>query len=158
VPDDDDHGEQLMKRLLNRSDRSKGQALVEFALVFPILILLIFGLLDFGRVLYTQNALSQSAREGARWGSVQARSSTDIDGIEDFTLGRLSGVDTDAVSVTATCIRPGDIVLPCQAEDTLEVHVETSLEMVTPVIAQLMQAVGANPITLTATSQVVVNN
>jgi Flp pilus assembly protein TadG len=139
-------------------DRSRGQALVEFAFVLPILLLLIFGLVDFGRALFTLNTLSQGAREGARWGSVQARSATDIDGIEDYTVSRLVGLDEDLVTVEVTCIRPGDIVLPCAADDTLEVHVETTFSMATPIIAQLMEAIGANPMTLSSTSQVVVNN
>ena len=147
-----------MKLLRRTEDRSRGQALVEFALVFPILALLIFGLVDFGRVVYTQNAISQAAREGARWGSVQARSATDIPGIEDYTVEVMSGVSPDRVTVEATCIRPGTVVMPCQTDDTLEVYVETSVVLVTPIIAQIMETLGANPIELTATSQVVVNN
>lgn len=146
-------------KLLHRSkDRSRGQALVEFALVMPILFLVIFALVDFGRVIYTQNAISQGAREGARWGSVQARSATDIVGIEEYTFEALAGLNAGRVNVQATCIRPGSVVMACQADDTLEVHVETTVELATPLIAQLMQAIGANPIDLTATSQVVVNN
>lgn len=147
-----------MKLLRRSHDRSRGQALVEFALVLPILFLLIFALVDFGRVIYTQNAISQGAREGARWGSVQARSANDIPGIEDYTFETLAGLSAGRVSVEASCIRPGDVVVACRAEDTLEVHVETTVELATPIIAQLMQAIGANPIQLTATSQVVVNN
>jgi Flp pilus assembly protein TadG len=146
-------------KLLHRSeDQSRGQALVEFALVVPILFLLIFALVDFGRVIYTQNSIAQGAREGARWGSVQARSATDIPGIEDYTFEALAGLGAGGVTVEATCIRPGTVVMPCQADDTLEVQVETTVELATPLIAQLMQAIGANPIELSATSQVVVNN
>ena len=43
-----------------------GQALVEFALVFPIFMLMLFGLIDVGRLVYTNSAVSQAAREGAR--------------------------------------------------------------------------------------------
>lgn len=147
-----------MSAMRRPHDRSRGQALVEFALVLPILFLLIFALVDFGRVIYTQNAIAQGAREGARWGSVQARSASDIPGIEDYTFEVLAGLNSGRVSVDATCIRPGTIVMPCQADDTLEVHIETTVELATPIIAQLMQALGANPLELSATSQVVVNN
>lgn len=44
----------------------RGQGLVEFALVLPIFLLAVFGLLDVGRLVYTNSALSQAAREGAR--------------------------------------------------------------------------------------------
>ena len=49
-----------------------GQALVEFALVLPIFLLLLFGLIDVGRLVYTWNALNQAAREGARYGRTAA--------------------------------------------------------------------------------------
>lgn len=48
-----------------------GQALVEFALVIPIFLLCFFGLVDGARAVYTWNALSQAAREGARLASVE---------------------------------------------------------------------------------------
>ena len=52
--------------------RSSGQALVEFALVFPIFMLLLVALVDFGRGIYAYNTISQAAREGTRLASVQA--------------------------------------------------------------------------------------
>ena len=51
---------------------SRGQAIVEFALVIPLFVLLLFGLIDLGRYVYLNNTLSQAAREGARLASVQA--------------------------------------------------------------------------------------
>ena len=47
------------------SDR-RGQALVEFALVLPILLLFIFGIIDAGRLIYTYNTVANSARDSAR--------------------------------------------------------------------------------------------
>ncbi len=52
--------------------RSRGQSLVEFALVLPIFILFLFGLIDGGRLVYQHSVLSQAAREGARLASVEA--------------------------------------------------------------------------------------
>ena len=43
-----------------------GQSLVEMALVLPVLALLTFGLLDFGRAYYYQVSITNAAREGAR--------------------------------------------------------------------------------------------
>jgi TadE-like protein len=51
----------------------RGQALVEFALVFPVFMLILFGVIEVGRFVYTDNALSQAAREGARLAAVEAR-------------------------------------------------------------------------------------
>lgn len=52
--------------------RSEGQGLVEFALVLPIFMLLLFGLIDVGRFVYMNSTLSQAAREGARLAATEA--------------------------------------------------------------------------------------
>jgi hypothetical protein len=65
----------MMDRLGLRQRRRNGragQALVEFALVFPIFFLMLMGLVDVGRFVYTDSTLSQAAREGARVGAVEA--------------------------------------------------------------------------------------
>ncbi|MEJ7749458.1 MAG: TadE/TadG family type IV pilus assembly protein, partial [Candidatus Limnocylindrales bacterium] len=52
---------------------------MEFALVLPVFLLLLFGLIDGGRYVFVNSTLSNAAREGARLGSVEAsyRGSTD---------------------------------------------------------------------------------
>ena len=55
-----------------RRQRSRGQSLVEFALVFPIFILLVFGLIDMGRYAYVNSTISQAAREATRVAAVEA--------------------------------------------------------------------------------------
>ncbi|MEW6751086.1 MAG: TadE/TadG family type IV pilus assembly protein [Candidatus Latescibacterota bacterium] len=47
-----------------------GNAVVEFALVLPILFLLVFGITEFGRALMTSNVLYSAAREGARLAAI----------------------------------------------------------------------------------------
>ena len=58
----------MMKRLA----RPEGQTLVEFALVLPIFVLIVVGIFDAGRAVYTNSVLSQAAREGARLAAVEA--------------------------------------------------------------------------------------
>jgi Flp pilus assembly protein TadG len=50
--------------------RDRGAAAVEFALVLPVLLLILFAIIDFGRLLNAQITLSQAAREGARLGAL----------------------------------------------------------------------------------------
>jgi Flp pilus assembly protein TadG len=52
------------------SARSRGQALAEFALVFPIFLLILFSIIDFGRYVYYVQILNNAAREGARYAIV----------------------------------------------------------------------------------------
>lgn len=59
----------LMRPARRRSDPS-GQALVEFALVFPIVVLMLAAILQFGLIFSSQIGLTNSVREAARYGSV----------------------------------------------------------------------------------------
>ena len=56
--------ERMMRRIRKEE---KGQAMVEFALVLPILLCLLCGILDFGWLYYNQITLNNAAREGARY-------------------------------------------------------------------------------------------
>ncbi len=49
----------------------RGQTLVEFALVLPIFLVMLFGLFDAGRYVYMSSVVSQAAREGARLAAVE---------------------------------------------------------------------------------------
>lgn len=60
-----------------RSER--GAELIEFALVFPILILLIAGIFDFGMMFRTFEAVTNSAREGARVGVLPGYADADVE-------------------------------------------------------------------------------
>ena len=50
--------------------RSRGQTLVEFALVFPVITLLAFGFIDVGRAVFEHNTLTNAARTSARVAAV----------------------------------------------------------------------------------------
>lgn len=56
-----------MKHLFSQ----RGGSMVEFALILPILIVLLFGIIEFGILIYNQQVLTNAAREGARRGIVQ---------------------------------------------------------------------------------------
>ena len=106
-----------------RKRRERGQSLVETAVVFPILLLLVAAIVDFGRVFDVYIVLTNAAREGARWGSVNPQlseteveqividdvlgSGTNITPIDVFdgdnvtVLGQEAG--SEEVTVTVTC-------------------------------------------------------
>jgi len=52
--------------------QQKGQSLVEFALLLPMLVVILFGAVEFGRLWMTMNVLTGAAREGARVAAVTA--------------------------------------------------------------------------------------
>jgi len=57
---------------MRRRQRSRGQALVEFALALPIFLLLMMAVFDLGRAIYMYNGVAEAARELARVTSVYA--------------------------------------------------------------------------------------
>jgi hypothetical protein len=57
--------------------RRRGQSLVEFSLVAPVLIMILFLMIDFGRLIYTFGAISWATREGARLISLAPQQATD---------------------------------------------------------------------------------
>ncbi|SEM94146.1 TadE-like protein [Mesobacillus persicus] len=56
----------------------KGQSLVEFALVVPILALLLFGIVDFGRIFHAYLTIDHAGREAARAASI-GKSKTEVE-------------------------------------------------------------------------------
>ncbi|MDE2343793.1 MAG: pilus assembly protein [Betaproteobacteria bacterium] len=52
--------------------KEAGSVVVEFALVLPLLLLILFGTIEFGIMMYDQAIITNAAREGARWGAVQS--------------------------------------------------------------------------------------
>jgi hypothetical protein len=53
-----------------KKQKTRAQSLVEFAILLPIFLLVVLGIFDLGRVIYTLSALHNAAREGARYGAV----------------------------------------------------------------------------------------
>lgn len=62
-------------RRAGRPSRSRGQALVEFALVAPIFFLLLFGIIEAGRFILYYQTLNNATREGARYAIVHGSNS-----------------------------------------------------------------------------------
>lgn len=55
--------------------RTRGQSAVEFALAFPVVVLLILGLVDLGRLMWAYQSLAHAVREGARYAIVHGSAS-----------------------------------------------------------------------------------
>lgn len=89
--------------------RTKAQGMVEFALVLPILLLLVFGIIEFGRLLFMFASVSSASREGARYGAAAGyfggvQRFEDCTGIEDaaIRIGRFAGVGSSDVAIQYT--------------------------------------------------------
>lgn len=68
--------------------REEGQSLVEFALILPLLLLLLVGIFDFGRIFYTHLHLELITQESVRMGGLGQNDETIRSHIhEQFTMG-----------------------------------------------------------------------
>jgi Flp pilus assembly protein TadG len=67
-----------MTFIRDRKSREEGVAAVEFALILPVLALILFGVLEFGRVWSQYQVFQGAAREGARCAAVASTSECDI--------------------------------------------------------------------------------
>jgi hypothetical protein len=106
----------------------RGAALVEMALLTPLLLLLVFGIVDLGRALYTHVTIQEAAQEGALYGSFAPGDHIDtvarvVDSVNNPTL--VSG------EVTVMCV-PVDPLDPADSPDIV-VRVSHDLDLITPI-------------------------
>ena len=138
--------------------RTRGQAMVEFALIAPIFFIIVFGVVDMARYVYTLNTLQQVARESARVGSVAIRptectTTSRVNCVKTVAIGRAIAIGLKASDITVTCehvevdgtvSNVTDIDGECAATDMLVVKVQTDFTLVTPLIGQFINKVGLN--------------
>ena len=133
----------MLSRLKNIK-KNKGQALVEMALLLPILLLLVFGMIDFGRVLQTNLAATEASREIARVAALMGTDSAAETTIATVKTNAIAGL-TSGNTVTVT-ITPSTSARTNGAE--VKVVVQTNVDIITPLINTML----ANPFPVSATT------
>jgi Flp pilus assembly protein TadG len=104
-----------MSRVTRHRTSEDGQALVEFALVLPLLLMMVFGILEFGVLMMNETRIQNAAAAGARAGSLKgANSSMAVAAVNAAATGLVScplstPTATNAgspqqVTVTASCV------------------------------------------------------
>jgi hypothetical protein len=112
--------------------RRRGQALVELALILPVMLFLIVGALDLGRVFYSKIAVTDAAKEGALVASQGGTGSEITTAVLTEAKGGL--VEIQAANVSAgTCP-----VNPNGATPPVAVTVETPFHAVTPIVSSIL--------------------
>jgi hypothetical protein len=90
--------------------KSSGQAIVEFVLIIPVVLLLVMGALDLGRAFFVKIALTNSAREGAYYLSYHPSDKTTCDPLNPSVCywGTIQAVQREAVSAGVN-IQPANV-------------------------------------------------
>ena len=109
-----------MRRLVRSQ---AGQAIVETAIVLPVVILLLFAMLDAGRVFHAWIVVTNGAREGAR--AAAARQDNTV--VNSRIDQAMAGVNTYSVSINPA-------VLPGPSGNPVTVTVSTDVDIITPII------------------------
>lgn len=129
----------IRNRKVGAGSSDTGQALVEFALVLPIFIWLVFGMIDFGRVLNAQLMVQNASRAGARAASIAET---------DSQIQQLVAQDVSSVMASHLTVS----IQPTQSQRTsgkqTSVTVSYPVSLSTPVLAQMM----SNPFVVTSTT------
>ena len=93
-------------RLLNSQRRragERGSTLVEGALCFTVFLMIIFGTIDFGRMVFAYNFVSYSAREATRYALAHGtKYPVSADNLTTFVKNEAIGLDPSAITVTPT--------------------------------------------------------
>jgi Flp pilus assembly protein TadG len=85
--------------LRRRTRRRRGASAVEFALCVPVLLLVLFAIVEYSRVLQIQNAVRQAAFEGARAGVALDAVTSDVTTAANNIINAL-GIKGATVTVT----------------------------------------------------------
>jgi hypothetical protein len=94
-----------MRKLLSKD--KDGQSVVEFALVLPVLLLVLFGITEFGRAIMVTNILNTASREGARLAAVPpVGDSLSVGAVRDRVLEVLNAANIEADSIAIEFLPP----------------------------------------------------
>ena len=117
----------------------RGQATVEYALVVPLIFLLVFGLFDFGRLFFTEMTLQYALRAAARYAVTgnhlpnpanPSQFLTRVASIEQVAQRYAMGIDVSGLQISSTS---GGAGMP---GDTVTLSLQHTLVLMTPIIGQ----------------------
>jgi Flp pilus assembly protein TadG len=135
---------------IGRRSTSRGQALVEFVFAAPLLFMLLFGVIEAGRLIWTNHEVTNGTREGARRalvGGANATTQATEASIRDAILSRTAGLDGSRLSLDPPPTNLGGV-----PGTTVVV---TTRYQYQPIVGMIF---GTGTITLTARSEVIIQH
>jgi len=100
-----------MKKMIERLRCQKGVAAIEFAIILPVLMMIILGIIEFGLLMYDKQVITNASREGARAGVVVRKPQlTDLqvqDVVNDYISTNLVSFGSTPTSPVITINRTG---------------------------------------------------
>jgi PKD repeat protein len=125
--------------------RTRGQALVEFALLLPVFLLLLVVAVDFGRLFFTYIQINNAAREGANYA---IHDPTNTVAIKNQAIGEKNAqaqVGENAINLATSCANEFGVAISCALAEggtgsgsTITVTVNEPFRFLTPVIGAIL--------------------
>lgn len=123
---------------MTKRDRRHGQSLVEFALILPIFLLVIFGIVDLGRGVYAYNTIQNAARQGVRVAIVDQNTDVIVQEVRDHAVG----LDIASSDVTVSFLQPDTMTTPCNTPIAISCEIEILVQYqftpATPIIGNIV--------------------
>jgi Flp pilus assembly protein TadG len=136
------------KSMLPRAHPRRGQALAEMAIILPILLLLVFGIIEMSNAWRSFQVVTNAAREGARVGVIATSTLPEVTSRIDQHL-ESGGLDPSARTLTVTCVISGAPELGLCQNTGQEFRVQVSYPFAFQVLGRFS---GLVPITISSTS------
>ncbi len=136
---------------MNRLRKNEsGQTLVEFALIASLLFLILFGIIEFGRIFHAYLVVTSAAREGARKAAVTGDSAAIANAIQaaiaSLSATAVSHSRDDVLSTTAPAAgqvwyaiyypQTGGVVRTFG--DPVEIYIKGRVDLVVPIISNIV--------------------
>lgn len=128
-----------MNAAVKRRRLDGGQSMIEFAFVVPILLVLVFGIVEFGNAWRHYQLVTNTAREGARRAVLPDGNATNVQAIID---DRLNGSGLDASQATVTLALCSDPITCVGTPDTVTVSYPYQFVFLGPAIELMCSAFG----------------
>ena len=136
----------------------RGQAMTEFSLVAPLFLLLVFGIMDFGRLFFWQMTLQNALREAGRFATTgrhlpdpanPPNTLSRIDSIIQVAQQAAQGIDVQHIEISSP---QGGLTRPAGGPgETVVIALTTSVKLMTPLIGAFFGPQGQWTFTVSTT-------
>jgi Flp pilus assembly protein TadG len=103
-------------RRVHQRDRSAGQGIAEFAVVFPVLMLILGGIIQFGIIFWGQNTLNQVVRDTGRWAATQQDCNTGTAKAPLVATANAIAAGSNLIGFAPNSITPAEVTVDWRAE------------------------------------------
>ncbi len=117
----------IVIRRLEQLRDERGSALVEFGLCMPILMTLLIGAVEYGRMAFAAIEVSNAAMAGVQYGVQNPADAADLTGIQNAAAADARDLTLGTTTSSLSCICSDGSASTCQPTDCSGAHIETIL-------------------------------